>query len=259
MEQLEKAVAKARAQRGMRPLGRAPGTNLPDSHPLMPVYTQTTVVPFLASALEEHKVVSLGRNAAVSDVYRTLRVQVLQRLGKDQKTTLGITSASTGEGKTLTAVNLAIAMALDVNQTVLLVDLDLRHPSVHTFFGITPKLGINDYLLGGAKLSECLVNPRIDRLVLLPATGSVSNSAELLSSPQMAQLARELKQRFVDRIIIYDLPPLLTVGDTLGFLPNVEATMLVVRDGGTLRADLTRATELLRDHDLIGTVLNAAA
>jgi len=73
----------------------------------------------------------------------------------------------------------------------------------------------------------------------------------------MARLARELKDRYPDRIILYDLPPLLTTGDTLGFLPSVEATLLVVRNGAVRTADLRRTIALLEEHSLIGTVLNA--
>lgn len=259
MEPLEKAIAKARAQRRIARPGerRVNGANFPEPRPTPPTYHETPVVPFRPDALEVHKVIANHANHPAADVYRTLRAQVLQRLAKSDKTTLGITSPGEGDGKTLTAVNLALSMALDENQTVLLVDLDLRAPGVHKHFGIEPKFGINDYLIGRATVPECLVNPGIERLVLFPAVGNLGNSAELLSSPQMAALARELKQRYADRLIIYDLPPLLTVGDTIGFLPNVDSTLLVLRDGRTHAGDLKRAVELLGEHDLIGTVLNA--
>ena len=260
MEALEKAIAKARAQRlaDQGPRRMATGINSAAAQPLAPIYTETAVIRYQPAAFEAHKVISSKASDPIADVYRALRARVLQQLGKSEKSTLGITSARAGEGKSLTAVNLAVSMAMDVNQTVLLVDLDLRQPSIHRYFGIEPKLGVADHLLGKASVSQCLINPGIDRLVLLPAVGSVANSAELLSSPQMAQLAIELKQRFADRIIIYDLPPLLTVGDTIGFLPNVEATLLVAREGGTRRPELARALELLRDHDVICTVLNSS-
>jgi capsular exopolysaccharide synthesis family protein len=260
MEQLEKAVAKARAQRRIAQPGerRAPGENgTVFARPTPPVYRETPVVPFRPAAFEANKVVANRPDHPVADIYRSLRARVQQRLSRDNRRSLGITSPGEGEGKSWTAVNLALSLALDENQTVLLADLDLREPAVARYFGIEPKLGINDYLQGRATLPECMVNPGIDRLVLLPAVGSLGNSAELLSSPQMTSLARELKQRYVDRIIIYDLPPLLTVGDTIGFLPNVDATLLVLRDGKTHAGELRRAVELLAGHELIGTVLNA--
>lgn len=258
MEQLEKAVAKARAQRRIAQPGerRSLGDGAPFSRATPPVYCETPVMPFRPAAFEVNKVVANRAGHPVADIYRTLRARVQQRLLRDHRRSLGITSPGEGEGKTWTAVNLALSLALDENQTVLLVDLDLREPDVARYFGIEPKLGINDYLLGRATLAECMVNPGIERLVLLPAVGSLGNSAELLSSPQMASLARELKQRYTDRVVIYDLPPLLTVGDAIGFLPNLDATLLVLRDGKTRAADLRRAVELLAGHELIGTVLN---
>lgn len=258
MEQLEKAVAKARAQRRIAQPGerRSPGDGLPFSRATPPIYRETPVVPFRPAAFEANKVVANRPGHPVADIYRTLRARVQQRLLRDHRRSLGITSPGEGEGKTWTAVNLALSLALDENQTVLLVDLDLREPGIARYFGIKPKLGINDYLLGRATVAECMVNPGIERLVLLPAVGSLGNSAELLSSPQMASLARELKQRYADRLIIYDLPSLLTVGDAIGFLPNLDATLLVLRDGKTRAADLRRAVELLAGHELIGTVLN---
>jgi Mrp family chromosome partitioning ATPase len=87
----------------------------------------------------------------------------------------------------------------------------------------------------------------------------MSNSAELLASANMLQLVWELKTRYPNRLIIYDLPPVLTVSDTISFLPAIEATLLVVRDGATRTAELGRALHLLSNHSLIGTVLNAAA
>jgi capsular exopolysaccharide synthesis family protein len=258
MERIEQALRKAREQRQAAGIAEPASTALPNSvRPASLSYTQTLVVPLQPALLERNRVIAVSLTHPVTDVYRALRAQLLQALSKLGCTTLGITSAGPGEGKTLTAVNLAIATAMDANHTVLLVDADLRNPGVAKCLGIEPKLGLDDYLAGRASIAECLVNAGLERLTILPARGLVGNSAELLASPQMAQLARELK-RYPDRIILYDLPPLLTAGDTLGFLPSLEATLLVVRDGAARAADLKRAVDLLGGHNLIGTVLNAA-
>lgn len=209
--------------------------------------------------LKENRVIAGQVHGQVTDIYRSLRAQVLQELGHLNKATLGITSANHGEGKTLTAVNLAIAIAMDVKHTILLVDADLRAPAVARYLGIEPTLGLSDYLTGEAELSDCLLRSDVERLSILPARRHVGNSAELLASPRMLQLAMELKSRYTDRIVIYDLPSLLPGGDTIGFLPSIDATLLVVRDGVTRSTELTRAVELLSDHKLIGTVVNAAA
>jgi protein-tyrosine kinase len=141
----------------------------------------------------------------------------------------------------------------------LLVDADLRTPSVARYLGLEVKHGLADVLAGRATISECLINPAMQRLCILPARDSIDNSAELLSSPQMLQLVHEVKSRYPDRVVIFDLPPLMTVADTIGFLPIVDSCLLVVRDGAVEGTDLKRMVGLLEEHNLIGTVLNAAA
>jgi Mrp family chromosome partitioning ATPase len=178
-------------------------------------------------------------------------------MAKARITTIGVTSPLKGEGTTFTAANLAVAISIDVNQTVLLVDGNLRDPSVHRVFGFEPTKGLIDYLHGKATISECLVNPGVPRLVVLPSRNPAVASGELLTSPAMINLSRELKQRYADRIIIYDLPPVLSSGDAVGFLPNVEGVLMVVRSGAVDSEEVHRAVDLVRDHNLIGTVLNA--
>lgn len=228
----------------------------PNSKGALP--SKTRKVHLDAAVLRQHRIIAGQVHDPLTDLYRSLRAQVLQTLAQIGRTSLGITSATHGEGKTLTAVNLALAIAMDIKHTVLLVDADLRMPAVARYLGIRPTLGLSDYLTGKAGIPECLLRADVERLSILPARSHVSNSAELLTSPRMTQLATELKTRYPDRIVIYDLPPLLSVGDTIGFLPSVDATFLVVRDGATRTIELTRAVELLSDHKLIGTVLNAA-
>lgn len=258
MEQIEQALRKARDQRVAVASQRQP-TRIPNyGAPVTVAYSQTKTVPAQMEILERNRVVVVQLSHPVTDVYRALRAQVLQRLAKLEKSTLGVTSVGTDEGKTLTAVNLAIAISSDANQTVLLVDADLRDPGVAKSLGLQPAKGLTDYLAGQATIAECLINPGLARLTVLPATRPVENSAELLSSPQMAQLARELKNRYPDRVIIYDLPPLFVSGDALGFLPNVETTLLVVREGRAKIAEVERGARLLSERGLIGTILNAA-
>ena len=194
-----------------------------------------------------------------ADLFRMLRAQVKQRLAVSGGSTLGICSPIPGEGKTLISANLAVSMAMEANNTVLLVDLDLRQPKLAKIFGLSEETGMSDYLFGGAPLSDCLVNPGIDRLVLLPAGRALNNSSEALTSPQMVNLVKELKARYADRFVIYDLPPLLSSDDSLVFLPQIDATLLVVCEGLTSSGDVQRAIELLDERKLLGTVLNRSS
>ncbi len=262
MERIEKALAKAREQRrghvgAPRSVATTPvaaATPSPSSGEPM-----TRVAPVPESTLRDHRVIAGFAQDSRADLFRMLRAQVTQRLAATGGTTLGICSPNPEEGKTLIAANLAVSMAMDANHTVLLVDLDLRHPKLAEMFGLSAETGMSDYLFDGAPLSDCLVNPGIDRLVLLPAGRALNNSSEALSSPQMVNLAKELKARYPDRFVIYDLPPLLSTDDALVFLPQIDATLLIVCEGLTRSGDVQRAIELLDERKLLGTVLNRSS
>jgi Mrp family chromosome partitioning ATPase len=259
MEHIERALARAREMRSSRsdnpPAGR--GSAQPSIEGVAPDYTETIVVPRDQRRVTEQRLVADDFNNPAADVYRLLRAQVLQRMKKLKVTTLAVTSARGGEGTTTTATNLAISIALDVNQTVLLVDLNLREPSIHKRFGLAPAAGIEDYLAGQCAFKDCLVNPGLARLVLLPARSSKGDAAEMMSSPRMAALVKELRGRYADRVIIFDTPPLLDSGETLGFLPNVDATLFVARSGRTTKQELDQAADLLQNYRVIGTLMNA--
>ncbi len=180
----------------------------------------------------------------------------MQKLKELSGNTLGIGSPNSGDGKTLTAVNLAVSMAMLPMHTVLLVDLDLRHPGTHEYFGIKVECGLSDYLTDQADFSDCLVHPDIDRLVILPAGRAVHNSSEILESPKMGSLVREIKGRYPDRLILYDLPPLLSSHDFLFFLPHIDANLLVVQEGKTRDGEIQHSLNLLKNYNLLGTVLN---
>jgi Mrp family chromosome partitioning ATPase len=266
MEHIEKALARAREMRagnaGNNAAFRASQANRSNSQPsingVTPDYTETAVVKNDLRHIAEHRLVADDFRNPVADVYRLLRSQILQRMKKQNMTMLAVTGARLGDGSSTTAANLAISIALDVNQTVLLVDMNLRDPSIATKFGLTPSKGIEDYLRGNAELKDCLVNPGLARLVVLPAREVKGEGGELIVSPRMTALARELHNRYSDRIIIFDTPPLLESGDTLGFLPNVHGVLFVARSGHTTKEEIDRAAGLLRPFQLVGTLLNAS-
>lgn len=222
-----------------------------------PHYSATFVAKGDQRRMNKERLVADSFGHPASDIYGLLRTQVLQRMRKHGMSTLAVTGPDLGSGVTTSAANLAIAIALDVNQTVLLVDLNLRSPAIHDKFGFQPRAGIDDYLKGEAGLKDCLVNPGIPRLIVLPARMARGDTAEVISSPRMTALAKELQSRYADRIIIYDTPPLLTSSDTLGFLPHVDAVLLVARSGRTTKAELDRSALLLGNKAIVGTLLNA--
>ena len=195
----------------------------------------------------------------INSAYKMLRTHVLQRMTANGWNVLAITSPRPAEGKTLTALNLAITIAREVNHTVLLVELDLRQPILHSLLGYEPGPGITDYLLRDTPLSEIMFNPGIDRLVVIPAGPAAESSSELLSSPRMIQLVSELKERYPKRLVLFDVPPLLTADDGLAFVPHVDAALLVVAEGQTSYEDVELAKDMLASTHLLGAVLNRAS
>jgi Mrp family chromosome partitioning ATPase len=173
--------------------------------------------------------------------------------------TLAIFSARAEDGKTTTAINLAVSLGGDHSHTVLLVDLDFKRPRLAGYFGLSPEFGVDDVLSGRATLEDCLYHPEgFERLVLLPAHAALGNSSEILSGPRSRELVAELRARYPERIIIFDLPPVLDADDALSFAPQVECGLVIAAEGRTRRSDLVRTIELLHKTPLVGTVLNRA-
>lgn len=209
--------------------------------------------------LLKHHIVAHRSDYKESDLFRMLRTQVLKTMSDHGMRTIGITSAHYGDGKTTIALNLALSIALDLKQTVLLADLDLRKPDMMRYMGLNASSGLSDYLTQDKPLSECLVRPSLDRLLLLPAGKALARSSEELGSPKMAELAHEMKHRYPDRIVIYDLPPILAQDDPMVFLPHIDGVLLVVNQGITDTDDLNATLALLQGTHLVGTVLNRAS
>jgi capsular exopolysaccharide synthesis family protein len=219
-------------------------------------FSRTRVVDVDPSILERHRVVSALPDHELTDAYRVLRTRVLQSMNTNHWNSLAVTSPATGSGKTLTAINLAISLAREVNRTVMLADFDLRCPTVHEYFGYQPEFGLSDYLYNDVPIEKILFSPSIDRLVILPGRESIHNSSETLRSPKMEQLVAELKGRYTDRLVLFDLPPILALDDAIAFQPYTDAMLMIAENGATKREDLARALELLHDTPLLGTVLN---
>ena len=149
-----------------------------------------------------------------------------------------------------------MSLAREVNHTVLLVDLDLRRPTIRSYFIKEKGYGISDYLNHDIPLSEILINPDIERLVVLPGNDAFPHSSEMLSSPKMVKLVEELKSRYAARMVLIDMPPMLVCDDMLAFSPYVDAVLLVVAEGETREDQLQRAVHLLEGTKICGIVLN---
>lgn len=220
---------------------------------------QHPVVALDEARRERERILWPGAVGRVGGAYKMLRTQVMRRLAELRANTLAVLSASNGEGKTLSAINLAIAIAAQSEHTALLVDLDLRNPNVHRRFGFEPKVGIEDCLEDGRPVYQAMVKiAGYERLTVLPARAAVAHSSELIAGRRMAELLQELQNRYVNRILIFDLPPVLLADDALAFSARVQAGLFVVSEGRTERKDLTHSLQLLHKLPIVGTVLNSS-
>lgn len=210
-----------------------------------------------AETMERNKILPAIEDRAAITAYKMLRTRVLQRMRSNQWQTLIVTGAGPGEGKTLTACNLALSISEDVNQSVILVDLDLQRPTLAKYFGLEVNKSIGDYLLGNADMTDIVYTPEgMERIVIIPNRDPVPNSSELLASPRMRELMEWLKGQGPETITLFDMPPVLACDDVLAFSPYVDAVLMVVSEGHTERDSLSRTMEMIADRNLLGVVLN---
>ena len=266
MDRIQKALDKAKAKHSeqvpvTKPIATKEKSTRQVEDPLKaPIsnisYSQTRVVELSTESLEDNRIISWLYNNPQSTVFRMLRTQVLQKMRANNWQTLAITSPTAGEGKSLVSANLAVAIAMELNQTVMLVDMDLRNPSMDSYFNLNAGLGLKDYLEQDIPLTEVLVNPGIKRLVILPGKDRAEDSAELLSSPKMADLVDDLKAQYDSRMIIFDVPPILQTDDVILSSEYFDCTLMVLEDGKNKESEINRSIQLLGDANLIGSVLN---
>jgi len=202
-------------------------------------------------------VVNGESNAAANEEYNRLRSLVVSlSRGETFRNALVVTSTVSGEGKTLTALNLSIALAREYDHTVLLVDTDLRRPSIHKYLGLDPEIGLVQCLKGEASLSQALIKTGIGKLVVLPAGGAVSDPVELLSSNRMRDIVLELKNRYPERFVIFDSPPAFSFADAQVLANIVDGTIFVVREGVINERQLKKTLDSFHNNNLLGVVYN---
>jgi protein-tyrosine kinase len=212
--------------------------------------------------LEDNRVLPRITDQAALRAYKILRTRVLRRLEANQWRSFAVTGVTAGEGKTLTALNLAMALAQDVNTWVFLVDLDLQRPRVAQYLGMSGlngEKGLSDYLLGEIPVESIVYSPNVERLSVIPNFQPLAQSSELLASPRMLELLRMLENEAPRRIVVFDMPPVLAADDVLAFAPHLDGLLLVIGEGATSRDSLRSAKEVLTEMNLLGVVLNRSA
>jgi protein-tyrosine kinase len=257
MEYLQQAQERFKQQAGS--VGPDPRRLVGDARRPSPsiVYTTTKTITIPDHVMREQRLITGFDEGHFVDAYRMLRAQVLQQYREKGWNLIGVSSPTDREGKTLTAVNLSLSLAMDLSHTVLLVDADMHRPAVHRAFGMETVPGLTEYLFDNAPLAQLLIHPGIGRFVFLPGGRAIKNSPEALASPRMTALVQELKHRYPSRLVVFDLPPLLSRADAIGFAPHIDALLLVVEEGRTASADVERAMEALKGRvPILGGILN---
>lgn len=167
-----------------------------------------------------------------------------------------VTSAVPGEGKSFVAANLAISIAQSIQEHVLIIDSDMRVPSIHRQFGFDDIPGLSEYLANGTPLSMLLQKTKVDKLSILPAGKPPHNPAELLSSQRMSKLLEEVRERYSDRYIIIDSPPPKLTAEANALARQVDGILLIVKYGSTPRDMVSDLIELLGKEKILGVVFN---
>lgn len=188
--------------------------------------------------------------------YRILRTRLLQRVRNGNWTAVGLTSPGSGEGKSLTAINLSLTIAAEGNNDVFLLDLDLRNPSIARYLGVHPPHDLGDYLAGRCGPEDALFSIGIPNIVLAGSVQHNPQASELLAAGRVYELLRYIRDVSLRPLVIVDMPPVLSTDDALVVAPQMEAMLMVIGEGRTRRDGLERATELLSEFNLAGIVLN---
>ncbi len=186
-----------------------------------------------------------------------LRSSILSFCEQTNIRTLLVTSSIPGEGKSTVAANLAVSIANGINDHTLLIDGDLRKPTIHKSFSLNNSSGLSNYLSGNIPtLSKALHKTAVEKLSILSAGTAVNNAAELLSSKKMIALIEEVKQRYDDRYIIFDSSPLQQTSEPILLSKHIDAVIFVVRAGVTSRDLVKRSIDALDKKKIIGIVFN---
>jgi len=211
---------------------------------------------FSGNNIDRNLVALINPNSFEAEQFKLLRTDLLFPVSGKPPRIIMITSTVPGEGKSFVAANLAVSIAQGINEHVLLMDCDLRMPSIHRSFGFGNVQGLSDYLANGASLSSSLLKTKVEKLTILPGGKPQHNPAELLSSEKMSQLLADVKTRYPDRYIIIDSAPPQLTAETGAIARQVDGIIIVVKFGSTRRELVEDTLEKLDKKKILGVIIN---
>lgn len=221
-----------------------------------PQYQESRRVELDYELVEQNRLIGLQPESAESNYFKVLRTQIQQRMRENGWNTMMVTSVHPGEGKSMMAINLSAVFAKEYDQTVMLVDADFKHQAIHRYLGYDSDKGVVDYLMGDCEIPNIITWPGVEKLTVVSGGRTTEAGTELLNSPRMRSMVDEMKNRYPDRYIIFDVPPVLRGADAMVFADLVDAIIVVVQDGKTPMPDIQKAIRYLPEHKFLGFVMN---
>jgi len=209
--------------------------------------------------LERNRIIHEGFAEEAMTGYKMLRTRIQQELSSNEWKTLAITAAHDGAGKTVTAINLAITLALHGHHEIYLLDLDMRNPGIADSLGLPQDIpGLASYLETDRSIRDLLWDVGVPNLIVLANRDRMMDSSERITSKRMQDMLHAFKSASPNPIIVIDLPPVLTADDAVAIAPFVDGLLLVASEGETTRDDFKHALESLANANIMGVVLNKA-
>lgn len=200
---------------------------------------------------------AVHEDRTMPEIFSSLRSRILHPVdSRPVPKTIMVTSAIPGEGKSFVCSNLGVSLAHGMDQHALLVDCDLRKPTMASLFGLKNARGLVDYLRDTSSLPDLLCKTEINKLSILPSGKPPLNPSELLSSQRMLDLVEELSGRYEDRAIIFDTPPMLAAAESRVLAKKVDGVVLVVRQGKARKHQIQRIIETIPKDRILGVVFN---
>jgi exopolysaccharide/PEP-CTERM locus tyrosine autokinase len=198
-------------------------------------------------------------NYAAAEEYRKLKFK-LDLIAEKQgyPYTVMVTSAVGGDGKSTTAINLAITLAGEFGRTVVLIDADLRKPTVSSYLGIEPELGLAHCLTENLPVSKALINTGVGNLLLLPAGKQITKPESLFGTERITRVLDQIRDRFPDCYIVIDISPVLPFNEARVTAKLSDGVLFVVKEGGAALQHIRDALDTLKEENVIGTVYNKA-
>lgn len=248
MSRIEKAMEKAAEL--------TTGTSIPEQ----PSFLRTGDDLLADIDIENRRLVATNDfNLPITEEFRKMKSTIMQLISKNKaENLLMVTSSIGGEGKSLTALNLAISLAKEHDQKVLIIDSDLRKPTIGRYLGLSPQKGLAEYLQENIALDDLLIKTGLGSLIFLPAGAPNNNPVELFSSQKMKDLLVQVKERFSDGYVVIDASPVLPFAEARILATLADGVVYVVKERGTALKNVQEGLNALPDARILGLVYNKA-